>query len=244
MLAACGGRDKTIECGKPIAGLPLRAGNIVWFGEMHGTEESPRFVGDVACQASQVARVQLGLEVPHEEQSRFDRYLASGGSTADREALLAGPFWAQADGRSSKAMVTLVERVRVLRNAGAKIDLVAYDDPVPSRDLAMAEMVIKRRDSHAIFVALSGNLHSRKKGTFTVAHLVERKLPVTTYNVSASGGEFWACMATPDHEPVCGVHPNSDDGGKGAPWTLGPPRDDAHDGVYFVGKTTASPPAK
>jgi len=51
-------------------------------------------------------------------------------------------------------------------------------------------------------------------------------------------------MGTPDHEPVCGVHPNSDDGGNGAVWTIGPRRDPAHDGVYFVGKTRVSPPAR
>jgi hypothetical protein len=76
-----------------------------------------------------------------------------------------------------------------------------------------------------------------------VANLVAMKLPVTTYNVSPSGGEMWACIGTPDHEPECGAHPIGGEAG-GEPWTLGPARDPAHDGVYFVGKTTAAPPAK
>jgi hypothetical protein len=139
----------------------------------------------------------------------------------------------------------------VLRAAGAPIDIVLYDDPKQGRDEAMAKLVIKLRDPKAIFVALSGNVHSRrKKGTRwdpelvpTVAHLVAAKLPVTTFNVSAAGGTMWACMSGPDEEPQCGEHPN-DDRGPGTPWTLGPPTDDAHDGVYFVGATKASFPAR
>ena len=254
-LVACGGSQQVKQhaCDKPIDGLAahLKPGAILWFGEMHGTEESPRFVVDAACQAAKVARVQLGLEIWKAEQPRFDNYLASKGSDADRKALLDGPFWTQADGRSSQAMIALVERVRVLRGAGAKIDIVLFDDPIANRDEAMAKQVIARRDPKAIFVALSGNVHSRRtKGTPwdpelvpTVAHLAAAKLPVTTFNVSARGGTLWACMSTPDHEPNCGEHPNSDDG-PGTPWTLGPRRDDAHDGVYFVGPTKASYPAK
>lgn len=253
-LAACGGKQpKQHACERPVAGLDAYAkrGAIVWFGEMHGTEESPRFVGDAACQAAKVARVQLGLEIPYGEQPSFDRYLKSKGSEADRKALLDGAFWQQPDGRSSDAMVALVERVRVLRAAGAPIDLVLYDDPIAGRDEAMAKRVMKLRDPEAIFVALSGNVHSRRtKGTRwapelvpTVAHLVAAKLPVTTFNVSANGGTLWACMSTDDHEPVCGEHPNSNDG-DGTPWTLGPARDAAHDGAYFVGATKASYPAK
>jgi hypothetical protein len=43
-------------------------------------------------------------------------------------------------------------------------------------------------------------------------------------------------------EPVCGEHRNFADRSPGPAWTLGPARDDSHDGVYFVGVTTASPP--
>ena len=116
---------------------------------------------------------------------------------------------------------------------------------------AMAQQVMKLRDPKAIFVALSGNVHSRRtKGTQwdpdlvpTVAHLVAAKLPVVTFNVSPHGGKMWACMSTPDHEPVCGEH-DMHDGGPGEPWTLGPARDNSHYGVYYVGPTTASYPAK
>ncbi|MDQ3370888.1 MAG: hypothetical protein M3680_36175 [Myxococcota bacterium] len=256
LLAACGAKPvpKPPTCDRPIAGLDahLVPGRIVWFGEMHGTEESPRFVGDVACHAARGGRVQVGLEIPADEQPRLDRYLRSAGSAADREALVAGTFWSQADGRSSVAMVALIERVRTLRGAGAAIELVAYDVLTPGRDAAMAEAVVQARDAGAIVVALSGNVHSRRiKGVPwdaelvpTVAHLVARGLPVTTFLDAPAGGTMWACIATADHEPTCGVHPNGDRAGSATPWTLGPAPDSTHDGVYHVGPTTASPPAR
>ncbi|NVB78030.1 MAG: hypothetical protein HOV81_06510 [Kofleriaceae bacterium] len=241
----------TVKCERRLPALvpQLHAGTFVWFGEMHGTEESPRFVGDAVCEAARVARVQLGLEIWRSEQASIDDYLRTG----DRKKLLAGPFWATNDGRSSTGMVELLDRVRALRKKGAKIEVVAYDVPeAKDRDFEMAKAVIQARDALAIYVGLSGNIHSRRtKGTPwnpdlvpMVAHIAEAGPRVVTYDVSASGGEMWACMATPDHEPECGVHPNSDTAKGARPWTLGPAKDASHDGVYYVGVTKAAPPAK
>ena len=205
-------------CARPVAGLDgqLKAGAILWFGEVHGTEESPRFVGDVACRAAAAGHVQVGLEIAGDEQARIDRYLRSAGSPADRAALLDGPFWHQHDGRSSTGMAALLERLRVLRAAGAAIYVVAYDVPeADDRDTAMAEVIARRRDPSAVFVGLSGNIHSRRtKGTPwnpelvpMVAQLVARGLPLTTYDVEWNGGAFWACTTdsgtVSQNEVVC-----------------------------------------
>lgn len=251
-LAACGANStKSFSCERPIAGLDaqLGAGRVIWFGEMHGTEESPRFASDAACQAAKQGPVQLGLEIWRDEQPRIDRYLKSRGDKAARDALLAGPFWAQHDGRSSRAMVSLIDRMRVLRGQGAPISIVAYDViDKPDRDLAMAEAVLAARDPKARFVGLSGNIHSRRAKWHDlvplVAHLVAKGVTVATHDVSASGGTLWGCVSTDDHEPVCGEHPMGNDDESGAPWSLGAARDDAHDGIYFVGATTAAAPAR
>src|SRR5690348_14432056 len=50
----------------------LLPGAIVWFGETHGTEQSPRFVGDVAEDAARRGRVQLALEYPCSLQPQLD----------------------------------------------------------------------------------------------------------------------------------------------------------------------------
>jgi hypothetical protein len=169
-------------------------------------------------------------------------------STGERDRLLSGPFWAQHDGRSTTAMVDLLDRIRWLRRAGANIDVVAYDvTDQPDRDQAMAIKVLTARDARGVFIGLSGNIHSRhtkwNEVTPLVNHLVDAKLAVKTHDVSSAGGTMWACMATPDHEPVCGEHPNSNHGA-GTPWTFGPARDASHDAVYYVGATKAAFPAK
>jgi hypothetical protein len=244
----------------PIAGLDARIkpGAILWFGEVHGTEESPRFVGDVACHAAAAGRVQVGLEIGEDEQPRIDRYLHGGGSAADRAALLEGPFWHHHDGRSSTGMAALLERLRVLRAAGQPIDVVAYDIPssdtlfAGDRDTAMAERVARKRDPATVLVGLSGNIHSRRtKGTRwdpelvpMIAQLVARGLAITTFDVSANGGTFWACISTSPTEPSkCGAH-RAGGHEPGEPWTLGPARDASHDGVYHIGPSTAAAPAR
>jgi hypothetical protein len=196
--------------------------------------------------------VQVGLEIPGDEQPRIDAYLRSAGSPADRAALLAGDFWHHHDGRSSTGMASLLEQLRVLRAGGAAIDVVAYDDPTTGdRDTAMAEQVAKRRDPAAVFVGLSGNIHSRRiKGTPwnpelvpMVAQLVARGLAITTYDVANNGGAFWVCIATSPTAPQqCGARPSGQHD-PGEVWSLGPARDASHDGVYRIGAATAAAPA-
>jgi hypothetical protein len=239
---------------RSITGLEahLERGAILWFGEVHGTEESPRFAGDVSCHAAHTGCVQLGLEIANDEQVRIDRYVRSDGNAPDRAALLEGDFWRQHDGRSSEAMVALIERVRVLRAAGAAIDVVAYDIPgATDRDAAMADYVARTRDPQAVFIGLSGNIHSRRtKGTPwnpdlvpMVARLVARGFVIATFDVAANGGTFWGCISDGPEQPLrCSEHENRCVE-SGEPWTLGPALDPSHDGVYRVGTTTASRPA-
>lgn len=245
VLVACNRKQVAVQCERSIEGLNLSAGRIVWLGEMHGTMESPKFVGDVVCQGARAASVQLGLEIATAEQMRIDRFLVDG----KRDSLLAGPWWRQHDGRSSTAMLALIERIRELRRGGAKVSIVAYDAlSLDGRDTAMANFVRAARKPDHLFIGLSGNVHSRRTKwndmTPLVAQLVAHGLGVKTYDVSASGGTFWGCMSHGDHEPICGEHPMGIDREKGTPWTIGARRDESHDGVYFVGKTTASPPAR
>ncbi|MBS1121986.1 MAG: hypothetical protein H6Q90_4214 [Deltaproteobacteria bacterium] len=144
----------------PALDARLTPGAIVWFGEMHGTEQSPRFVGDVVQHTAHTWSVQLGLEIPRDVQPQLDRYFASDGGVTARAALLDGAFWRWHDGRSSDAMLGFIERVRALRADGSVIDVVAFDIPsddatsdARGRDLAMAEWLIR-----AVMVVLSGDV--------------------------------------------------------------------------------------
>ncbi|HTQ81108.1 MAG TPA: hypothetical protein VMM92_14000, partial [Thermoanaerobaculia bacterium] len=103
-----------------IAGLaPLLApGHGLLLGEVHGTVESPAFLANAVCLALQAGRsVTVALEIPLQEEARFEAYLGSAGSAADRTALLAGAFWQDPyqDGRRSQAMLALLESLRRLR---------------------------------------------------------------------------------------------------------------------------------
>jgi hypothetical protein len=248
LAAGCSPASST-PCDRMVTNLEvhLQAGAILWFGEVHGTVESPRFVGDVVCHASGMMRVQLGLEVPAAEQPRIDAFLRSDGGAPARTALLDGAFWNVRDGRSSEAMLALLDRVRALRKAGRNIDIVAFDGHARDRDEAMANVVAGVRDPKAIFVGLSGNIHSRltpDTSTTLVGYLGGRGLGLTTFDVSANGGSMWACMSlTRDGEVTCGVHQRKTSN-PGEAWTLGLPRDESHDGTYHVGTMTASPPAR
>src|SRR5207253_1601063 len=99
----------------------LAPGATISLGEMHGTVEAPRAVADLALLAARAGYdIEVGLEISTAEQPAFDRYLESSGQPSERAALLAGAHWHAEfpDGRSSEAMLDLIERIRALRHAG------------------------------------------------------------------------------------------------------------------------------
>src|SRR5579864_4290253 len=95
--------------GAACAGVPgleplLRGKDLLLLGEMHGTAESPAFADCAVHRALDAGRsVTAAIEVPLEEEPAVQGFLASAGSAADRDALLAGAFWQAAfqDGRRS-----------------------------------------------------------------------------------------------------------------------------------------------
>lgn len=120
---------------------PMKS-DVTLLGESHGTREIPAIAKDFVCQIAAAGRpVILGLEIPRDEQSRIDKFIASDGSRSDVAALLSGPFWtpdpadALSDGRSSKAMFDLIDHARLARRKGAAIAVLAIDpgsDDYPS----------------------------------------------------------------------------------------------------------------
>ena len=128
-LLLSGAARATEPASDPLGVLTERAQvhRVMLVGELHGTWEVPGIVAGLATNLSADERpLIVGLEIWRSEQAALDRYLASAGTAEDREALLAGPFWATRDGRSSEAMVDLIERLRVLA-LKAPVQLVAFD---------------------------------------------------------------------------------------------------------------------
>ncbi|MBO9661602.1 hypothetical protein [Dokdonella sp.] len=104
-------------------------------GEIHGTQEIPALLTSMLRQGGDRPWL-LGLEIPRPEQARIDAFLHSDGGPHARAALLAGAFWTREaqDGRSSAAMLRLIDAVRALSRSGRDIRIVCFDDRAAADD--------------------------------------------------------------------------------------------------------------
>jgi hypothetical protein len=255
------------SCGA-VSGLSalLKRGNILLFGELHGTREAPAFIADVVCIAAKKRiAVTLGLEIPLDEQASIDRFLDSSGGAAAEARLTEGAFWRpeRQDGRSSIAMLHLIEQVRSLRASGNKVRIVAYDSksgtPAQARDRVMAQNLaaVVGREPRNFLVVLSGNVHNRltrgvswNKEYEPLGYLLTKSSGssrVISFNMSHEGGEAWGCRSpSPDSDEVsCAPYSYRPQVGATA-WSLKltPASGAPFSGTYGVGRITASPPAK
>lgn len=103
--------------------------SVVLIGEVHGTQEIPRFTSGLICSLLKAGRpVILGIEHSSEQQAALNRYVVSNGDDEARAALLQGVNWrSYSDGRGSQAMFELVDVVRRLRGQGQPVAIVAID---------------------------------------------------------------------------------------------------------------------
>jgi hypothetical protein len=226
-------------------------------GELHGTSEIPRLVADLACEASLGnSALHLGLEIQREEQLRIDSFLASAGDPRDHETLLEGKFWRRPlqDGKSSRAMVDLLDSIRRLKGSGARIIVFLFDASTPAqdRDAEMAKNILEVRAQapNDLFLILTGNVHAMKnKMTIGLTELV----PMAFHLAQAGGrvtslvsvyppGTAWVCMGAGTE--ACGSHSMSGKA-RGDARFIELTRDDEHgyDGIFYVPSLTASPPA-
>lgn len=251
-----------LEC-RDVAGLEalFAPGAGLLLGEMHGTEQSPAFLANAVCLALRAGLpVTVALEIPREETSRVDAFLSSAGGEKDRTALLTGPFW-QADyqdGRRSKAMFALLDRLRQFHQSGSPVraELLDRAAPPPSsveRDRRLAEALGEAFDKtpEGVVIGLLGNVHTRiRRGVpwdpnYETAGsvLLEEKpeLHVTALDVSYRGGEAWTCLTA--EASSCLVRTIK---GKASAPAEGieiyPEITSGHNGVYYVGDLRASPP--
>jgi hypothetical protein len=240
-----------------IAGIEplLRPGVALLVGEIHGTKEGPAAVANVACVAvEEDLKVTVGLEIPQSENNRVQRYLESDGKLTDEVELLAGDFWQRddQDGRSSRAMLRLIEALRKLRARSGRLEVVVLDNPIApqGRDLFMAQwlkLVIADAPGR-LLVTLTGNLHSRltpfDDERAPMGYLLARSSPeldVISLQITHAGGTAWVC--TPGDG--CGVARLRGDATPNSGIELfDETTEDGYSGRYHVGRIAASPPAK
>ncbi|HZI14461.1 MAG TPA: hypothetical protein VE153_29105, partial [Myxococcus sp.] len=200
-----------MECGLPILGLAkqVKEGGVLLLGEMHGTEEVPRFLAQTACQVTVAGMpVTVGLELPLENQERVDRFITSQGTEDDWLKLMDAPFWRSPypDGRSSEAVANMLEQLRQLRSRGLDVDVFVFDHPKAqgqARENAMAATVRHQVESadNRFYVVLSGNIHARTRQGLPwdskyrpMGLLLEDELDdVVALDMAYDSGSAWIC---------------------------------------------------
>lgn len=253
---------RLIECGAPILGLGkvARAGNAVLLGEVHGTQQVPHFLAQSVCQATQQGvPVSVGLEIPANNQERLQRFVASRGTEEDWALLMESPFWRSPypDGRSSEAVVGLLDGLRKLRSQGLDVEVFAFDHPPlegEAREEAMAktvlEVVAKSRD-RAVLV-LTGNLHPRLKSPpwnrdyrTLGLRLAEQHRALFTLDMAYDSGTAWVCSVDSQQNVDCGVRAakGKDNGERYFVHLFDGLSPEGYHGIFYVGPVTASLPA-
>ena len=249
---------ESFDCGAPLD-FSWKAGEVVLFGELHGTQEIPAFVGRVACQALQRGiPVQIGMEIFKEEQVALDAFVSSSGDQAAQDLLLQGAFWRRSyqDGRSSQAHLGLIRWAQQAKQNKLPVRVYAFDqeqqEGQAARETTMAKEINAQyqKAPNALHLILVGNLHARTKAgapwdpslVWMGVHLAASLPSLTTLNALYSGGEAWVCMGATSAD--CKATPM-----KGSAPTekilqlFETPDESGYNGTFFVGELRASPPA-
>lgn len=242
---------------------PVAESRLLVFGEFHGSTEVPAFVGAYACGISATGRpLVLGLEIPSGEQRLIDQYMHSPGGQDDRDQLLTGAFWHHhiKDGRSSQAMLGLLERLHALGKKGGRVAVLAIDADAADldangRDAVMAANIraaLRRPEAPGVIV-LVGNLHAQK----TRGNSFDQNFESMTYQLSSerpmalnmhtTGGTAWACRRETGAEVSCQpgrVTGSPSPASAPAKFLLNTADQPRYDGRFYIGAMTASPPAE
>jgi hypothetical protein len=254
------------ECGLPIIGLgkQVKPGGVLLLGELHGTQEVPRFIAQTACQvASSGTKVTVGLELPEENEERVERFLTSAGKEEDWLKLMEAPFWRSPyqDGRSSEAMANMLEQLRRLRMQGMDVAVFVYDQPGlqgQEHEDAVAAAVLERVKAapERFYVVVSGNVHSRtrqglpwdEKYRPMGLQLKQQLKSVVALDVAYDSGSAWICAVDQrgaKDKLDCGIKDakGKDNGERFFVHIWEKPNEAGYHGVFYVGRVNASAPA-
>ncbi len=226
----------------------LRPDQVLFIGEIPGTNEFPLLIADLVLHAVSAGQpVVVGLEVPFNEALDGEEW---------------GSFWLRdpkySDGRSSRAMAELVTTLADLAAAGHPVTTVGMEGPwvAPGspidtnvldqleqpRDAAMAGHFLAAMDAapKAAGLVLAGSEHTgviRDGGT--MGSVVAPWFPGSIALMGlTTGGEALTLFAD---GPVVTPMPGDPAIGEGAVWSAEPGAD-GHHGFVNVGPVTAAEP--
>jgi len=201
------------------AAIEARRPRYVVFGELHGTVQSPEFVGRVACAlAAREDRVLVAVELDAESDTVLQTLWHSPGEGfAERVIATLSFFAGRDDGVASRAMLAMLTRLHDLRLAGAAIDVVAFNGrrseaqaakfaKLPGQGPHEAEQAENialaagsRRYDHVL--VLVGNLHAKRtpveRGGVSfepMAMRLARTAPLISLVMNNDAGTAWSCQ--------------------------------------------------
>jgi hypothetical protein len=230
---------------------------VILLADVPGTKEIPDFVGRLACQAARKGiPTVVALELLRIDQDSVDTYLASRATAGDRAAFLQAmrSFGPQGSGnRGSKAVLELLDRIRVQRDSGLSIRVILFDEvataSTPAKARAATLERLRRIEPETLLlvlvvrgqartVLLSGESAESPPLGVALAHWGLNPLAL---DVRSPGGATWGCES--GARGACGIVPVH----LGAPPIGAPsisvyPTPDAEGffGLYAVGPLTPS----
>lgn len=189
-------------CTEPVGINVTEQPGVVVFGEYHGTNEIPHFFHDVVCTITE--RTQGTLLVALELPNEFNALFARAGEDPQEELIARIrdlPFWDEfGDGRHSRAMLQLVERLVATAHAEPRVKLTAFARKNIDIDGAGFLSNVIRSNGAKRTLILVGNAHARltplMKGRPTMAMSLrdQHGLNVHAYDISAGDGAAWVCL--------------------------------------------------
>lgn len=227
------------------------------FGEVHGTNEIPSIFSDYVCAFGSKEPVAVGVEWPAHSSTQLNDYISSRENGDEQVPLrIAAEMSGQqgADGRSTLAIVEMLERLRALKLAGLDITVVPF---VPdSSDInggqdayerALADKLMANIPTGRRALILVGNVHAQR-AKFEIsdglgfmpmaAHFPEDATLGLAPRIAS--GSAWNCSAQ-----GCGANPVPARDLSGYPEIEVFEQDrSGYGGAWLIGRVSASPPAK
>jgi hypothetical protein len=228
------GLARADDCPTPAALAPVLQTDGLFLGELHGSVEVPALVDCLArALSAELAgrrRVTVALEVPPDALDE------------------AHPFWRGQDGRSSQAMMALLQSLKALQAQG-RIELIGFQPTIyyPAQadyEAAMARL-LDATPSHHFLLALAGNFHaagpdadSPTARTLQPAGALMKRPMAHVLVVNREPSASWHCVGD-----LCAAHPiRPATLASGQSPGLHPLRQGGYDGIFVLERLSASPP--
>jgi hypothetical protein len=186
------------------AGLIAPQHRFVFAGEIHGTVETPAlFYKMIEHLAQSERRLAIGLEIPPAEQAAIVDFIRASDDDAPRarQVMLLGKFWnppgGHYDGRSSKAMLALLESIHTLVASGVlDAQVICFAHQADSDAAAYVARQLEGEPDRR-FLALLGNMHAMREpipglGNKPLASFFPANQTLSI-DVRPNGGTAWVC---------------------------------------------------